>query len=224
MIPKKIHYIWFWKWAKSKDFEEKILYSWKKFCPDYEIIEWNEDNYDISKNAYCKKFYNKKKWAFAADYARIDILKNEWWIYLDVDMELLKNIDILLDNKFFLWFQDIFSIWWGIIWSEKNHKLLDEILKYYKNKKVRIILPNLLNKIFKKHWINKYSFNIIKTKDFVIYPKDYFYPYAYFEKKENMNITKNTYSIHHYDASWLPNIITKIFFPLIWKIAKLYNK
>jgi mannosyltransferase OCH1-like enzyme len=55
----------------------KYLNSWKEFCPDYEIIEWNEDNFDITKNYYCKKFYGKKKWAFAADYARFDILYNE---------------------------------------------------------------------------------------------------------------------------------------------------
>jgi mannosyltransferase OCH1-like enzyme len=55
----------------------KYLNSWKEFCPDYEIIEWNEDNFDVNKNYYCKKFYDKKKWAFAADYARFDILYNE---------------------------------------------------------------------------------------------------------------------------------------------------
>lgn len=109
-INKKIHYVWFGKWKKSDEFK-KYLDSWKKFCPDYEIIEWNESNFDINKNFYCAKFYKKKMWAFASDYARLDILFNKWWIYLDTDIELLKNLDPLLKNDCFFWFQDVFNIW-----------------------------------------------------------------------------------------------------------------
>lgn len=72
-----------------------------------------------------------------------------------------------------------------------------------------------MNKIFKKYITIRHTNNIIKLQNFSIYPKDYFYPYAYFEKPENMEITNNTYAIHHYDASWIPNIITKITFPII---------
>jgi len=213
-IPKKLHYVWFWKWKKPESFQ-KILISWKKYCPDYEIIEWNENNFDISKNYYCKKFYDKKKWAFVSDYARVDILYNHWWIYLDTDIEILRNLDELLDNRLFIWFQDIFSIWWAIIWSNKNNKIIKECLDIYKTKKTRIIIPNLLNKVFKKYWVRKYTKNIIRGENFTIYPKQYFYPYAYFEKPEDMKITKNTYTIHHYDATWLPKIVTNLFFLLI---------
>lgn len=222
-IPKKLHYIWFWRWKKSSEFE-KYLESWKKYCPDYEIIEWNENNFDINKNSYCKKFYDKKKWAFASDYARIDILYNEWWIYLDTDIEILKNLDWFLDNKLFIGFQDVFSIWWSVIWCEKNNPIIWEILDVYKTKKTRIVIPNLLNRIFKKYWVISYSNVIIKTNDFTIYPKDYFYPFAYFENKKYMKITKNTFIIHHYDATWLPKIITKIVFPLIWIYIKIRYK
>ena len=221
-IPKKIHYIWFWRWKKSIEFE-KYLKSWKQTCPDYEIIEWNEDNFDVNKNSYCKKFYDMKKLAFAADYARFDILYNEWWIYVDTDIEILKNLDNFLDNKLFLGFQDVFSIWWAIIWSEKSNIIIKEILDSYKNRKIRTILPNLLDRIFKKYWIKKYSKDIIYSNNFTIYPKEYFYPYWYFEKKEDMIITKNTYTIHHYDATWLPSFITNFIFPLIWIFVK-YKK
>jgi hypothetical protein len=93
--------------------------------------------------------------------------------------------------------------------------LIKEILDFYDNRKARKILPNLLNKIFKKHCIKKYSKKIINLENFTIYPKKYFYPYAYFERKEDMKITKDTYAIHHYDASWLPKVVTKYIFPLI---------
>ena len=224
MIPKKIHYVWFWKWEKPKNFE-KIFDSWKKFCPDYEIIEWNEENFDVSENYYCKKFYDKWLYAFASDYARMKILYDNWGIYLDVDMEILKNLDNLLENKAFTGFENKFSVWWAIIWSEKNNKILKEILDFYKNKKTRIILPNLLNKIFKKYWLEKYNNKNQKIWDFIVYTKEYFYPYAYFEKESDKIITKNTYAIHHYKASWLPKIVTKIFFPIIWFFnKKLWKK
>lgn len=197
----------------------KCIESWKKYCPDYEIIEWNEDNFDINQNKYCKKFYDKKLWAFASDYARFFVLYNHWWVYVDTDIELLKPIDELLDNKFFTSFQDVFLIWASIIGSEKNNQIVQDILNIYDTKITRIILPNLVTKIFKKYWIDKYSNQVIKNNDFTIYTKDYFYPYAYFEKE--IKITKNTYAIHHYDASWLPKIIRIIFFPIIRLFAKI---
>ena len=214
-IPKKIHYVWFWKWEKPKNFE-KILASWKKFCPDYEIIEWRENNFDITKNYYCKKFYDKKLWAFASDYARIKILYENWGVYLDTDMELLKPLDDLLDNKAFIWFQDIFSIGVGIFASQKKNPVLKDILDIYENKKTRILIPNLITRLLrKKYSLKKYNSQIQDLWEIKVYPKEYFYPYAYFEKASDMEITKNTYTIHHYWASWLPKIIIKIFFPLI---------
>lgn len=222
-IPKKIHYVWFWKWEKSEDFK-KYLKSWQEFCPDYDIIEWNESNFDITKNNYCHYFYKKRKWAFASDYARFDILYNHWWIYLDTDVEIIKNFDNFLHHEAFTGFQDIFSVWWAIIWAQKWNIIIKEILDFYKNKKIRIILPNLLNKIFKKHWSIKHTNRPFSIKWFVIYPKEYFYTYAYYEKSENMVITKNTHSIHHYNATWLPKIVTNVFFPIVWFVFKVKNR
>jgi len=222
-IPKKIHYIWFWKWKKPKDFK-KYLSSWKKFCPDYEIIEWNEDNFDVEKNYYCKKFYDLKKWAFASDYARFDILYNEWWIYLDTDMEIIKNIDKFLDNESFFSFQDAFSIAWTMIWAKKHNLIIKEVLDSYNTRKLRTVLPNLLDKIFRKHWIKKYSKDIIHKKHFTMYPKEYFCPYAYYDKKDPSLITEDTYAIHHYEWSWLPDFVVMTMFPVIWFFAKKIEK
>jgi hypothetical protein len=217
-IPKVLHYVWFWRWQKSESFISYIE-SWKKHCPNYEIKEWNEDNFDVTQNYYMKKFYDKKLFAFASDYARIKILYENGWIYLDTDVELLKNFDDLLEKDAFIWFQDIFSIWCSTIWAKKWDNILKEILEIYKTKKIRIILPNLFTKVFKKHWLKKYNNKIQKIDWFTIYPKEYFFPYAYFEKKEDMKITSNTFTIHHYDATWLPKIVTIIAFPIIWFFA-----
>ncbi len=218
-IPKTIHYCWFGRWKKSEKIM-KCIESWKKYCPDYEIIEWNEDNFDVNINNYAKKYYHKKDWAFVADYARMNVLFNHWWIYFDTDVEVIKNIDNLLFNEAFTWFQDKFSIWWAILWSKKWNKIIKEILDYYETKKIKTILPNLLNRIFKRHTNLKYCENTQVIEWFSIYPKEYFYPYAYYERAQDMEITNNTYTIHHYDATWLPKIVIIVLFPIIGYISK----
>ena len=101
MIPKKIHYCWFGKGPKSKLFE-KCLASWKKYFPDFEIIEWNEENFDVSSNKYVKEAYENKKWAFVSDYARLKIIYEEGGIYFDTDVEVLKRIpDEILETGYF---------------------------------------------------------------------------------------------------------------------------
>lgn len=222
-IPKVIHYVWFWRWKKSPWFI-KYLESWKKYCPDYEIKEWNEDNFDINQNRYLKTFYDKRLWAFASDFARVKILFENGWIYLDTDIELLKSFDELLENEAFLWYQDVFSIWCSVMWAKKWDHILKEILEIYETKKIRTVLPNLLTRVFKKHSKPRYNSQIQKIQNYTIYPKEYFYPYAYYEKKANMSITKDTYAIHLFEASWLPKIVTSISFPIIWYIARIITK
>ena len=93
-IPKIIHYCWFGK-NSIPDKYKNWMESWKKYCPDYEIIEWNESNYDIKKNKYMRQAYESQKWGFVPDYARIDIINTYGGIYLDTDVELIKNMDDL---------------------------------------------------------------------------------------------------------------------------------
>ena len=94
LIPKKIHYCWFGGNPLPNDVKEYIA-SWRKYCPDYEIIEWNEQNFDISCNAYVKEAYDAKKWAFVADYARLKVLYEFGGIYMDTDVEVVKTFDDL---------------------------------------------------------------------------------------------------------------------------------
>ena len=101
MIPKIIHYCWFGK-AKKSELEIKCIESWKKFCPNYKIIEWNEENYDVSKNTYMYQAYQKSRWGFVSDYTRLDVIYNYGGIYLDTDVELIKPIDDLLEDEGFI--------------------------------------------------------------------------------------------------------------------------
>ena len=130
-MNKIIHYCWFGRGEKPKDVIKSIE-SWKKFCPDYEIIEWNEDNFDISSHPYTKKAYELKKWAFVSDYARLYIVYNEGGVYLDTDVEIVKNLDPLLENEAYMGFEDEKYVNTGSgFGAEKGHSFLLENMKAY---------------------------------------------------------------------------------------------
>lgn len=101
MIPKVIHYCWFGG-GPLNQLSETCMASWKKFCPDYKVVRWDESNYDVTKNNYMRQAYEAKKWAFVSDYARLDVIYEHGGIYLDTDIELLQPLDRLLDRKGFL--------------------------------------------------------------------------------------------------------------------------
>lgn len=211
MIPKTIHYCWFGGNPKPKSVI-KCINSWKKYCPDYEIIEWNEDNYDISSNRYMKEAYEAKKWGFVPDYARVDIIFNHGGIYLDTDVQIIKNFDPLLNDSAFFGFEDDgdvrFHIALGLGFAaEKGNQLVKNIMDSYKDLSFSnpdgslnlIPSPQLNTKVFVE---KGFLLNNSKQKidGIMVYPGDYFDPKNYYSGL--LNITKNTYSIHHYDASW----------------------
>lgn len=104
MIPQKIHYCWFGRNPKPK-LAEKCIASWRKFCPDYEIIEWNEDNFDVNMNGYTRMCIEQKKYAFLSDYVRLLVVAEHGGVYFDTDVELIKSIDTLLENDAFYCFE-----------------------------------------------------------------------------------------------------------------------
>jgi len=198
MIPKKIHYCWFGKNPKSKLIEKCIL-SWEKHLPDYEIIEWNEENYDLEKNDYLKKMYAKEAWAFVADFARLDILYSEGGIYLDTDMEIVKSLNPLLKDSFFIGKESQEWISAGIIASIPKHpltKLLRD--EYLKSKNIQTI-PKVITPII-LDYANKH--------DISIYPEEYFYPWKIEDKIKYglplmySDVKKDTFAIHHWAKSW----------------------
>ena len=101
MIPKKIHYCWFGG-NPLPLLAQKCIESWKKYLPDYEIIEWNEANYDVHKIPYISQAYKAKKYAFVSDYARVDILNEHGGVYFDTDVEVLKDLSPILAKGPFL--------------------------------------------------------------------------------------------------------------------------
>lgn len=134
MIPKKIHYCWFGAGSKP-ELIQKCIASWHKFCPDWEIIEWNESNYDVSANRYAREAYELKKWAFVSDVARLDIVNRYGGVYLDTDVELLAPIEGLLRHNAFYFFETERNIATGLgFGAVKEHSSIKAMLSYYDDK------------------------------------------------------------------------------------------
>ena len=238
MIPKIIHYCWFGNNPLPDDAKVCIA-SWKKYCPDYEIIEWNENNFDLEQNQYVKEAYEEKKWAFITDYVRLYVLYNYGGIYMDTDVEVLKNLDVFLHNKGFSGFEDYDRVPTGIMASEKNNNFIGNQLKYYNNK--HFVVDGKHDMKTNVETITEYCLEhgliLNNTKqqidDFVFYPKDYFCPKNCQTLK--ITITENTYTIHHFAGSWttkntrIKKIIKKILGPRICECIlrmkdKIYGK
>lgn len=194
MIPKKIHYFWFGKGKKST-LTEFCLASWKKVQPDFEIIEWNESNFDVNANVFSKEAYTQKKWAFVSDYARAKILYEHGGFYLDTDMELRMPLNDFVDEKAICAFEMKgvpFSAFWAV---EKGHVLAKDILDYYENETRFEEIPN--TKIFSKLLEEKYGADPQKDvfqklkEDVSLYPSHYF----------SLDLPKN-YIAHHFSGSW----------------------
>lgn len=206
-IPKVIHYCWFGG-NPLPELAIKCIASWKKFLPDYEIREWNESNYDVQKNKYIAQAYDAKKYAFVSDYARFDILYQYGGIYFDTDVEVIKPLDEILKRGAFAGVESAGALAAGLgIASPVASPIYKEILRsydnsdfLYKNGSMNLTtVVDRVSKIFAEHgFTNK---NEIQTiADVTIYPSDYFCPID--PKTGILNVTDNTYTIHHYAATW----------------------
>ena len=129
MIPKVIHFCWFGG-KPLPDIANKYIDTWKRHCPNYEIKQWDETNFDIASCAYTKEAYEAKKWAFISDYVRLYAMVNEGGIYMDTDVEVLKSLDVFLNHQAFSEFEDEVSIPTGIMGCEKGFPLFKELLHY----------------------------------------------------------------------------------------------
>lgn len=217
-IPKIIHYCWVGNSEKPKSVL-KCIESWKKFCPGYEIKEWNESNYDFSKNEYMRQAYEAKKWGFVPDYARLDIIYNYGGIYLDTDVEIIKSFDEMLNFDAFIGFEntgnDEYFLNCGQGFGAAPH---NEIIKEARDIYDNISFKNddgTLNLTPSPHYTTQ---TLVKNglkrdnKDQVInnvkiFSSDVLCPKAFLTGK--IKITKRTVSIHHFTASWLDDQIKK---------------
>jgi hypothetical protein len=207
-IPKKIHYCWLGRNPKPKSVL-KCIESWKKYCPDYEIIEWNEDNLDISSHLYSKQAYDAKAWAFATDYFRLWIVYTYGGIYLDTDVQIIRSLDPLLQNRAFMGFESETSIASGLgFGAEAGSEFLAENMKIYESLEFlnpdgsynRLPAPAYSTEVARRHGLTNDTGKIQQVLDLTCYPREYFSPKDYFTGRTR--ITGNTYTIHHYDSTW----------------------
>ena len=208
MIPKIIHYCWFGRNPKPK-LAEKCIRSWKRYCPDYEIIEWNEDNFDIeSAPLYVRQAYEARKWAFVTDYVRLWALTAYGGIYMDTDVEVVKPLDEFLVHHAFSGFEDPQHIQTGIMGCEKDNALFHLWREQY----------DTLSFVMDDGSYNLQT-NVITITDYMIqhgirldnsvqticgctfYPNDYFCPKDYHSNQ--IITTARTHTIHHFAGSWI---------------------
>lgn len=209
MIPKKIHYCWFGG-KPLNALGEKCLASWKKFFPDYEIIEWNESNFDINCCAYVQEAYAAKKWAFVSDYARLKILHEYGGVYFDTDVEVIRPMeDIISAGGFMACEQDTPShVAPGLgLAAEPGLELYKELLEEYHSRhflnedgsfNLKTIVEYTTDSL-RKHGLTDTD-KIQFVAGISVYPKEYFNPMDM--SSGRLVITQNTRSIHHYAASW----------------------
>ncbi len=205
MIPKIIHYCWFGGGEKPK-LVKKCIKSWKKHLPDYEIIEWNEDNFDINSTPWTKQAYESKKYAFVADYVRLYALKNIGGIYLDSDELIVKSLDEFLGYDCFTGFMNSYEVTAGVIGAVKNHPFINSLFELYNGKNyientTENTIPNTvgMTEILLENGL-KLDDNYQVVCGVHIFPRTYFCPTSCINN-ENLR-TKDTVGIHLWLSSW----------------------
>lgn len=206
-IPKIIHYCWFGK-NPLPELAQKCIASWKKYLPDYEIKEWNEESYDVRKIPYTAQAYDSKKYAFVSDYARFDILYQYGGLYFDTDVEVIKPLGEILKRGAFAGVERAGSLAAGLgLASPAASPIYKEILDSYKNSSFLrddgsmdlTTVVTRVSDIFRKHGFTDKN-EIQEVDGIVIYPTEYFCPVN--PSTGELKITENTYTIHHYAATW----------------------
>ena len=204
MIPKKIHYCWFGRGEKPK-LAQKCIASWKKYCPDYEIIEWNEDNFDINMNGYTRMCYVEKKYAFLSDYVRLLVVAEHGGIYFDTDVELLKAPGELLHHDAFFGFEMNDYVATGLGFGSVAHgtaieAMLSEYDYLLDGMNGVCGCPKLNTAALEKLGLQKNG-TYQMVADAVILPVDWLNPYE--STTGRLNKTANTVSVHWYSGAWL---------------------
>lgn len=209
MIPKVIHYCWFGRGQMPK-LALKCIESWKKYCPDYEIKEWNEDNFDLDMYPYVREAYDARKFAFVTDVVRLYALYHEGGIYMDTDVEVIKPLDSLLQYDAVSGFESPTQIQTGLMASLDGHPLFKELLDEYNGIHFRRpdgTLDTTTNVTRISNTCLKYGLRLDNTLQtvcgFTLLPKDYLCPKSY--KTGELELTANTLCIHHFSGSWVQN-------------------
>ena len=208
MIPKIIHYCWFGN-GEMPEKDKKNIEGWQKLNPDYQIIRWDESNYDVSKNSYMSECYSIPKWGFVPDYARTDIVYRYGGFYFDTDVELKKPLDCLLNEKCVMGFEKKYSVNHGHGFAaEKGNPIIKELLDFYEG--IHFINSNgTLNMTASPVYITQllvsHGLKLNGREQYIdgvhIYPVEYFCPKDYLTGE--IKVTSNTIGIHHFNLSWM---------------------
>jgi hypothetical protein len=208
LIPKVIHYGWFGG-NPIPGHLSNIMDTWRRFCPDFEILRWDESNYDVKKNAYVKKAYERKKWAFVMDYARIDIICRCGGIFLDTDVEVLKDLNDLRYNAGFVGTEPIGGVNMGSgFGSVKEFSTFCEILETFDreySQSEHIVLKSNLGRetafFCGKGFHPDSEYQVVA--DTAIFPFDVLSPKI--RELEKTVITEASFCVHHFEGSWIKN-------------------
>ncbi len=208
MIPKIIHYCWFGRKQKP-ELVKLCIQSWIKICPDYKVIEWNEDNFDLSINEYIQEAYTAEKWAFVTDFVRLYVLYKYGGIYMDTDIELIKNLEDFLMEDAFMGYETKETISTSLIGAVKGNDWIRHCLSYYEGRHFFLPVGNIdkttnvqvISAEITKYFDVHLKGDLMKLTNLTLYPKDFFCPKNALSGR--IQVTDNTYAIHYFDGSWL---------------------
>ena len=206
-IPKIIHYCWFGRNPKP-ELAEKCIKSWKKYCPDYEIREWNEDNFVVaSAPLYVRQAYEAKRWAFVTDYVRLKALPEIGGVYMDTDVEVIKPLDPYLKHEGFVGFEHPQRVQTGLMACRKDFPLFVEFLRHYDD--ASFLNPDgtpdittnveVLTNLCVRHGL-ALSDQYQVVDGLAVYPREVFCPVDYDTMK--LKKTRKTVVIHWFSGSW----------------------
>lgn len=207
MIPKIIHYCWFGHGEKPR-LAQKCISSWQEQCPDFEIIEWNEENFEIDKYPYAKFCYENKKWAFLSDFVRLEVICQYGGVYFDTDVELVKPLDELLEYEAFFGFEDDKHVATGLgFGAVPGHITVKNMRQQYMNMEtdekgeyLLVTCPALNTEAVLPLGV-QLNGKVQVVEDAIFLPREYLNPYD--DPTGKLRKTQNTIAIHWYAKSWL---------------------
>ena len=205
MIPKIIHYCWFGRGEMPK-LMKKCIKSWKKYCPDWKVIRWDEDSFDVNSTLWTKQAYEARKFAFVSDYVRLKALYEMGGVYLDTDVELVQPIDGFLEHHAFSGFESPDMVQTGIIGAEKGNAVIKSWLDYYEGRAYLVdgkpvMVPNVshITENLKNRGL-RMDDSLQVVDGMAIYPQTWFCPLSAVSIQRK--ITENTHVMHYFTSTW----------------------
>ena len=217
-IPKVIHYVWVGGKEKP-DRIRKCIQTWKDKLPDYEIKEWNENNFDIYSNEYVKAAYNAKKWAFVSDYIRMYVIYNEGGIYFDTDVIVLDKLDEFLSYDCFVGYESNNAPFTAVFGARKKHPLIKRILDMYDVAENKFDASSTNTILVSDILINEYNCELGNKKqilkdNILVLPKEFL-----------CNPSMKSKTVHAFTGSWDKEHKVSIIGRFeVWLRGKMYNK